>query len=255
MTDHVTLSVKGSIATITLDRPDKKNALSQAMWQRIPAIFAKAQEEGARAVILTGAGGSFAAGADISEFETVYATPESAAAYSADIAQAMDAVAGCALPVIAQVEGACVGGGCGLALASDLRFAATNAKFAITPSKLGLVYSLNDTKRLVDAVGFSRAKDILFSGRLIKADEALAIGLVDELVDNVQAAVETYVHSMVANSGFSLRTTKEIIGQISAGQMADDDKTLGLFLSAFEGQDFKEGYKAFLEKRKPGFSG
>jgi len=146
--DPVYLEREGCTAHLVLNRPEKRNALNGVMWAAIPGLLAEAAaDDGVRVLVLRGAGGAFAAGADISEFEQVYATPDSAAAYSRSIAEALDALAAFAKPTLAMIDGACVGGGCGLALACDLRFAAQGSKFGITPGKLGLAYTLNDTRR------------------------------------------------------------------------------------------------------------
>ena len=256
MTDAVYLERSGAAAHLVLNKPEKKNALSEAMWRAIPRLLAEAEADSAvRVLVVKGEGGAFAAGADISEFEQVYSTAERAEAYSAAIAAALDGLAAFPKPTLAAIEGACVGGGCGLALACDLRFAAEGAKFGITPGKLGLVYTLNDTKRLIDAVGVSAAKDILFTGRILGAEEARALGLVDRLLEPaaLHTAVNGWIELAARASGRSAAVTKQIMARILAGQASDDAATRKLFLDAFQGPDFQEGYRAFLEKRAPRF--
>lgn len=255
MTD-ITLERHGHAAHLVLNRPEKRNALNEAMWRAIPSLLAEAEADNAlRLLVVRGAGGAFAAGADISEFEEVYATPERAADYSRAIAAALDGLAAFPKPTLAMIEGACVGGGCGIALACDLRFAAEGSRFGITPGKLGLVYTLNDTRRLVNAVGLPAAKDILFTGRLLAADEALRLGLINRLVsaETLVAEVEAYGALIAAASPRSARVTKQLMALIEAGQSEDDDATRALFLEAFTSADFQEGYRAFLEKRAPKF--
>ncbi|MEO1038461.1 MAG: enoyl-CoA hydratase-related protein [Pseudomonadota bacterium] len=254
--DAVYLTREGASAHLVLNRPEKRNALNEAMWAAIPGLLAQAETDpSVRLLIVRGAGGAFAAGADISEFEDVYATAERAAAYSRTIAAALDGLAGFAKPTLAVIEGACVGGGCGLALACDLRFAAQGSKFGITPGKLGLVYTLNDTRRLVDAVGLSAAKDILFTGRLLDGEEALDTGLINRLLprEALLDEAQDYATLVAQASAHSARVTKQIMARIIAGQSQDDDETRQLFLDAFQSADFQEGYRAFLEKRKPDF--
>lgn len=259
MTDEaVYLTRKGAAAHLVLNKPAKRNALSEAMWRAIPRLLNEAEADPAvRLLVVRGEGGAFAAGADISEFEEVYATTERAADYSRAIAAALDGLAAFARPTLAAIEGACVGGGCGLALACDLRFAATGSKFGITPGKLGLVYTVNDTKRLIDAVGVSAAKDILFTGRILPDEEALAMGLIDRLVapDALDEAVTDFGDQIAKTSAVSARITKQIIARIQAGQAQDNAETRKLFLDAFQGADFQEGYRAFLAKRAPDFKG
>ncbi len=257
-TDAVYLTKDGAAAHLVLNKPDRKNALSEAMWRAIPGCLAEAEaDSNVRLLIVRGAGGAFAAGADISEFEEVYSTPERAAEYSRAIAAALDGLAAFPRPTLAAIDGACVGGGCGIALACDLRFAAEGSKFGITPGKLGLVYPLNDTRRLIDAVGASAAKDILFTGRILTAEDALALGLIDRLTDPgaLMEAAGAFCDQVAAASAVSARITKQIIARIQAGQSEDDAETRKLFLDAFQGEDFHEGYRAFLTKRKPDFKG
>lgn len=259
MTDEaVYLTRKGAAAHLVLNKPAKRNALSEAMWRAIPRLLDEAEADPAvRLLVVRGEGGAFAAGADISEFEEVYSTPERAADYSRAIAAALDGLAAFPRPTIAAIEGACVGGGCGLALACDLRFAAAGSKFGITPGKLGLVYTVNDTKRLIDAVGVSGAKDILFTGRILPGEEALSMGLIDRLVapDALEEAVTDFGDQIAKTSAVSARITKQIIARIQAGQAQDNAETRKLFLDAFQGADFQEGYRAFLDKRAPDFKG
>ncbi|MFC4724518.1 enoyl-CoA hydratase/isomerase family protein [Glycocaulis abyssi] len=254
--DPIRLEVRGATAHLILNRPEKRNALNGAMWGAIPVLLERAlTHDAVRLLVVSGSGGSFAAGADISEFEEVYATPERAEAYSRSIAAALDGLAAFPRPTLAMIEGACVGGGCGLALACDMRFAAEGSRFGITPGKLGLVYTLNDTARLIRAVGVPTAKDMLFSGRLLDAQEALAAGLINRLVplDRLAGEVEAYASLLAATSPNSAKVTKELIALIEAGQSEDDDATRALFLEAFTSADFQEGYRAFLEKRSPKF--
>lgn len=256
MDDALKVEVAGDVATLTLNRPEKKNALTLAMWTTLPGLLAQiAADPAAKVFVVRGAGGTFAAGADIGEFETVYATPDSTRAYFDRVGEAMEALATFEKPTVAMIEGACVGGGLGLALACDLRIAATDAKLALTPGKLGLVYSLPDTRRLVQAVGLSKAKDILFTGRLIEAEEALSIGLVDGLhaPDALDAAVAEKTAQIAAASQWTARRAKAIVGLIADGETADTAETARWLIEAVEGGDFREGRDAFLGKRKPVF--
>lgn len=242
-------------ATLVLNRPHKRNALNVAMWSAIPELVARASaDEDVKLLFVRGAGGVFASGADISEMPSVYATAEAALANDEKIQGAMRAIEDCPKPVIALIEGPCVGGGCGLALACDLRFAAHGARFGITPAKLGLVYGAADTRRLVQAVGLSRAKDILFTGRLLEADEALAVGLIDQLVAQGELLdlADAYAQKIGSASQFSVRGQKKILGMLRSG--ADDaPQSREMFGASFVGDDFKEGFAAFMEKRPAQF--
>jgi len=244
------------IARLTLSQPARRNALNAAMWAALPSKLAKVQKDkNVRVLIVTGAGEHFAAGADISEFETLYATAESAAKISADIQQAFETLAAVTVPTIAMVRGACVGGGCGLALCCDIRIAETNAKFAITPAKLGLVYPFGDIARLIDAVGVANANDILLSARIIKAKPAKKMGLVHRVVgvDALEEDVMSYAKGIATLSPESLRVTKSMIAAYRKGQRTDTPDTDAQFAAGFASKDFGEGFRAFLEKRKPDF--
>lgn len=247
----------GPIATLELNAPERRNAMSMAMWAGIRDIVRAVEADATvRALLLRGAGGkAFCGGAHIGEFDKVYATEESTRAYNEIVRAAQADLRALARPTIAVIEGACVGGGCGIALSCDLRFASDDARFAITPAKLGLAYSYADTAQLVEKVGPARAKDILFSGRLIGAPEALRIGLIDRLAPagELDALSRAYAETLSALSQTSIRTAKRMINRLAdfAAKPAPDMDAL--FSEAFAGPDFREGYRAFLEKRAPRF--
>lgn len=252
----IELVIDGSLATIALNRPDKRNALSLDMWRQIPLLISAAERAAARAIVITGRDGSFSAGADISEFEQAYASKQAALHNHELMQMAMQAIEGCDLPVLALIDGVCVGGGCGLALACDMRWATPTARFAITPARLGLAYGVADTRRLVAAVGLSRAKEMLFTARMLDAETATAWGLVDQLSppDALEQDLAVFAESLAGAARYSLRATKVIARKVSLGAAADDDESRSLFSEAFAGDDFAEGYRAFLEKRPPRFS-
>ena len=253
---NVVLECAGDIATITLSQPKKRNALGERMWAQLSACVTAANaDETVKVIVIRGAGEHFAAGADIGEFEEVYRTRERAAGYASTVANAVEAVGTAVKPAIAQIRGACLGGGVAIALACDIRIAAGSARFGITPARLGLVYSLNDTKRLVDAVGAAKAKDMLFTGRIIDAPDAATIGLIDELVDDdtLERTVQEKCAAIAAASQWSTRRTKQIVRLILSGTARDTEETRAWFLEAVEQPDFIEGRDAFLAKRKPNF--
>lgn len=253
----ITLTRDGGVARVVLNRPEVRNAMSLAMWRRLGDISAELSgDDGLRAVVITGAGSqAFSAGADIAEFAETYATPDIAAATNATIRASLAALAAIPAPVIAEVRGACFGGGVAIAMHADLRFAAQTARFAITPAKLGLAYSFGDTARLVSLVGPARAKDILFSGRTLSADDAVAIGLVDRSVPDadLETRVQEYLDVLSSVSGTSVRTAKAMIDAIAGGASEETAELRQLFASTFESDDFAEGYRAFLDKRRPEF--
>ena len=246
------------IAELVLDRPEKRNALSADMWARLPELLARATKDSSvKALILHGGtAGAFAAGADISEFGTIYATPDSAEAFGATIAAALDAIETCSKPTIAAIEGACVGGGVSLAMACDLRIASATSKFGVTPAKIGLVYPAGDTRRLLQAIGPGATKDLLFSGRIIDADTAKEMTLIDHLVDPGHAvdAARTFAADISNNSQWSIQAIKTMIAGVQSGWTDDDPRATDLFAQGFSNADFEDGHKAFVEKRAPKFT-
>lgn len=250
------LEKQGKVAHLLIDRPDKRNAFNQAMWELLPALLADAMADDAIRVLMLHASrkdSAFCAGADIGEFATGSTDPEWRARNQAAIGRVQHELAQAPKPTIAIIDSDCVGGGCGIALACDMRVAGPKARFGITPSKLGLVYPLHDTKLLVDLVGPSQAKRILFTGQLLSAQQALDIGLITLLADDPYAEAEALAATMASVSLHSQTMSKSIIKRILDGQADDDAETEQLFDSAFESDDFKEGVRAFMEKRKPEF--
>ena len=241
----------GATAHLLIDRADKRNAFTIAMWEALPDLVAEAAARvGTRLLVLRAAEpGGFCAGADIRELLANKDDAQWRAANQRAINRAQYELARLDLPTLAFVQGDCVGGGCGLALACDLRVATRQARFGITPAKLGLVYPLHDVKLLIDLVGPGQAKRILFTGSLLDAEEALRIGLVEQLAEKPDAMAE----AILAASPHSVRETKRFVRRVLDGQGEDDAETLRIFAEAFEGPDFAEGTAAFVEKRKPEF--
>jgi enoyl-CoA hydratase/carnithine racemase len=251
-----TLSFDGVVAWLTFNRPEKRNAFNLAVWRSLPRLLKQAQTRSqTRVIVVRGSGGNFAAGADIEEFDTVFAGRDSTLTYAADMAEATAAIEAVPLPVIAMVEGLCIGAGVAVALACDLRLAASNACFAITPAKLGLMYSLADTKRVVDAIGISAAKDLLFTGRMIDAQRAEKIGLIDEVFEasTLAASIAERARLIADASPWSVAKAKAVVRMIANGAMSEDEKTRDWFADAVETADFREGLAAFKTRRKPEF--
>jgi enoyl-CoA hydratase/carnithine racemase len=248
----------GAVATLMLNRPDSHNAIRLGMYEELPHVLAEIGADSAiKVLVVRGAGRkAFASGADISEFQEVRGNARSARAYNERVAAAEDALAGLRKPTIAMVHGYCIGGGCGLALACDLRFADERARLAITAAKLGLVYGLESAKRLVDLAGPSRAKWILMSGKQMDAETALRVGLIDEIIpaDDLERHTYEFAELLTTRAQYSVRAAKEIIGRITAGQTEDDDATTDLRNSSFDTDDYAEGVRAFLDKRPPAFT-
>lgn len=256
-TQDIYLLKEGGIATLFFNRPEKRNALTFDMWKKMGDLIDNVeQDQNIKVLILRGIDEtSFAAGADISEFKTLRYSAEGANTYNNATLDTEDKLAKITKPTIAMVQSFCIGGGCELALACDFRFSDTTGKFGITPAKLGLIYNLPGTKNLVDLVGPSNAKDILYSGRIIKAEEAHHMGLIDRLYEPGEIVKETYEYAelLSRNAQLSIRGSKKIIGAILNGETEENEDIAELVLSSFESDDYKEGVHAFLEKRKPNF--
>lgn len=241
----------GPIGRLLIERAEKRNAFNQEMWDRLPVLLAHAMADRAiRVVVLQSAiPGIFCAGADISELMAHKANAAWREGNQAAINKAQHDLARVGKPTIAFIDGDCVGGGCGLALACDMRVATARSRLGITPAKLGLVYPLHDTKLLVDLVGPGQAKKLLYTGELISAEEALRIGLIENIADDADALA----HQIAENSAHSMREAKGFVRRILDGQADEDSDSKRIFAEAFTGADFTEGSTAFAEKRKPEF--
>ncbi len=252
----IRVAAEGAIGRVVLDRPEKRNAISRAMWQAIPQAVSRLESDASvRVIVLQGAGEHFAAGADIAEFDEVYGSRANAADYAADLAEAMEALGAGGKPRIAMIRGVCVGGGVALAVCCDMRFAEAGARFAVTPAKLGIAYCFEDTRRLVACIGASAAKDMLFSGRMLDTAEALRVGLVDRVfaAGALEDGVLAYAQLLAANSPATIAVARDFIARAAGGQQGESEATLRAYLDILEGPDFQEGKAAFREKRKPRF--
>jgi enoyl-CoA hydratase/carnithine racemase len=243
----------GAVATLVLDRPERRNAVTLEMWRALPRVLDRiAALDGVRALLVTGAAGNFSAGADIDELARVYADPEQADAYHATNVAAEQALAAFPHPTVAVVKGACVGGGCQLAVACDLRFASEGARFGITPAKLGVVYPAVPTVRLARLVGPAKAKYLLFSGELILAPQAERFGLVDEVlpVDRLDARAAEFARLLARRSPQTIGAVKAALAgplEEAAAAVAPWERKSRL------APDVREGLAAFLERREPQF--
>lgn len=250
----IRLERDGQLAWLRLDRAAKRNAMTQAMWEALPPLVEEAVAGGARVLLLASAQpGIFCAGADIAEFGAMTGDPAWRTANRLAIRATQRALVGAPIPTIAVVDGDCVGGGCGMALACDLRLASPRARFGITPARLGLVYPLHDVALLVDAVGPAQARRILYTGALLDAAEALRIGLATELAEEVEEGARARALSIAANAPSSHRASKALVARVLAGTRDDDEASAALFEAAFDGPDFAEGLAAFRERRPPRF--
>ena len=260
MSDDILVQQDGPIATVILNRPRMRNAINLAMWGEIARLTeGLGKDDAVRAVVYRGAGTeAFASGADISEFPASRKDPESAQRYNTTTAAAYAAVRECAKPTVAMIHGFCMGGAVGLAMACDFRFAAEGSKFGIPAARLSIVYPPEAIAQLVDLVGPAYAKDILFSARTVSDREALAIGLIQRLVPAAELERTTYDYLAVVadNAPLSVRGSKVAIQAYLAGFTDDNRARLrALSREAAASADYREGTRAFLEKRRPTFQG
>jgi enoyl-CoA hydratase/carnithine racemase len=237
-------TVTDAVATVVVHHPAKRNAMTAAMWRALPPLLdTLAADPGVRALVLTGEGGTFCAGADIS---TLRRSPEEAQGLAV---RAEEALAAFPKPTLAAIRGHCVGGGSQLAAACDLRFAEEGALFGVTPAKLGIVYPASSTRRLVSLVGPAAAKYLLFSGELIDAERALRTGLVDEVLPEGELAkrVGEFTRVLASRSQLTQAAAKEFAN----GRTDRDTYWSG---QARGSGDTAEGVAAFLERRTPRFT-
>ncbi|MBO8188741.1 enoyl-CoA hydratase/isomerase family protein [Streptomyces spirodelae] len=243
------------VRTLTIDHPAKRNAMTPAMWRRLPELLAElAADPDVRVLVLTGADGTFCAGADISALrdtaEGASGNGGAAREQQALAVAAEEALAAFPRPTLALVRGHCVGGGCQLAAACDLRFAAHDARFGITPAKLGIVYPASSTERLVRLTGPATAKFLLYSGELIDAERALRVGLVDEVHPGAELdkRVAEFARTLAARSALTQAAAKEF-----ADGRTGPDRVEHWQREAARSNEAAEGVAAFLDRRAPRF--
>jgi enoyl-CoA hydratase/carnithine racemase len=249
------------IATIVLNRPEKRNAISYEGWLELRRLAEElAADDSVRVVVLRGADEkSFSAGADIKDFDRFRTDSEQAKVYQAAFDAAVDAIEAMPAPTICHIKGFCIGGGCELTLAADLRISANNGRFAIPAARLGIVVGHREMSRLVRLIGPGGATYILLTGRTIDAAEAFRLGLVTAVVPlgEIDGYVDELAREIAELAPLSHRVHKQILRRVMddpspAGLTADE---AGLTFVNFDSEDFQEGRSAFLERRKPRFSG
>jgi enoyl-CoA hydratase/carnithine racemase len=255
MTD-ISLRFEPPFARVVLNRPQRRNAMTRAMWRALPAISAAIEaREDLLVALVEGKGEHFCAGADIAELGEIYHDPAATRDYGDALQTGLKALMDLDRPTIAVIRGVAIGAGLGLALACDLKFCAADAHLAITPARLGLVYGHAETRRLIELIGPSRAKDLLFTARRIETEEALAIGLIDRRVET--ALIETvlgYAQGLADMSQMSIRGCKRAVDAIAAGLVHETPVFRALTEAAALGPDFLEGRAAFAEKRRAKFA-
>ena len=259
-TDKMRAWSRDGIGWMVYNNPARHNAVSLSMWQAIGDIIESfEQDPDVRVVIARGAGGkAFVSGADISEFDSKRSDATQMATYGAASARGSRALASLSKPLIACIEGYCIGGGLAAALNADVRFATPDSLFGIPAAKLGLGYGYEGLAKLSRAVGPASARDILLSARFLGAEEALRIGLINfiESRDGIRDAVTEYANRIARNAPLTVKAAKAAINAWErGGQKEDLDNVRRLVEACFDSHDYKEGRRAFAEKRTPQFGG
>jgi enoyl-CoA hydratase len=260
MAGRIRIEKDGNLGWIVFDHPERRNAISGEMWGDIPPAAAELDADpDVRVVVMRGEGDvAFVSGADISEFQETRTGAEASRNYDAGNANAFLALATMEKPLIAMIHGFCVGGGCAISLNADLRFAAEDAVFAIPAARLGLGYAMAGIETLVHLVGPSRAKEMFFTARRFDAGEAAAMGLVNAVLP--KAELEDHVRAVAAqiagNAPLTVQAVKRSVTELSKPSDQRDHRAVSeLVRACFESDDYKEGVRAFLEKRPPRFQG
>ena len=248
------------IGWVTFNQPEKRNVICLEMWEALGEILeAFDQDPEVRVVVLRGAGGkAFVSGADITEFETQRANATQREAYSRIAANANRWLARISKPMIAMIEGYCIGGGLATALNADIRFATPESTFGIPAARLGLGYEMTGIQVLVDLVGPANARDIMVSARYFEAEEALRMGLINFVVpsDQLMSQVTAYASLVADNAPMTVHAARETIRAVLKPEGEQRSEHIQALIDAcFNSEDYKEGRRAFAEKRKPDFKG
>ena len=259
-TDKMLSDKTGHVGRLIFNNPEKRNAVSYEMWKAAAAILKDfAADPAVRVVVVSGAGGkAFVSGADISKFESERAAMEEVRRYGLMTEEVYAGLHAFPKPTIAAIRGFCIGGGLGLAVACDIRLCTAGSRFALPAARLGLGYGFAPVRRLTEVVGAAFAKEIFFTARQFSAEEALAMGLVNRSVpeDEFEAFVESYVAQISENAPLTLAAAKFVMGEVGKDEGARDlDEAKRRVEACFASEDYREGRRAFMEKRPPRFAG
>ena len=258
---RLTHVLDGHVATITINRAHKRNAINSGMWRHLSEIIKEIESNSTiRLIVVTGNGPDFSAGADISEFEDLRSNAEGARDYDRVTEAAYDGLRECPIPTLAAIQGSCMGGGLGLAMSCDLRIATPNARFAIPAGRLGLAYPVKSLVHLTGIVGPAVAKDLLFTARRYDAPDALRAGLLTEICEgSLEDEIEKFSRQITANAPLTLKASKAVINTLTDAKSAisglDFSVALDRVQACYSSLDYVEGRVAFLAKRTPDFQG
>eukprot|EP01037_Dinobryon_pediforme_P018268 gene18268-18529_t len=253
-------SITDSIGTITFNQPEKRNAMSVEMWEGLGQILTDFQSTNAvRVIILTGAGDkAFVSGADISQFEKQRSDEAARLEYDRKTKAGREIFEAVKIPIIARIKGFCIGGGLAIAMSADLRIASEDSQFGIPAAKLGISYGYNSVKKLVSLVGQAEARMLLYTGDRITAHEARQIGLINRVVplSDLDETVAKIARTIATNAPLSVTSMKSTVTEATKDEALADRKAIDASIAqCFNSQDYKEGRAAFMEKRKPTFTG
>jgi enoyl-CoA hydratase/carnithine racemase len=255
VSDQLTVTRDGAVAVLTINRPAKRNAMTAGMWAALPGVLDDlALDPAVRVLVVTGAGPSFCAGADIADLLSGPDPVDPMADVRRDNLAAQAALRAFPRPTIAAIRGYCIGGGVEIATSCDLRFSDPTGLFGVTPAKVGVVYAAASTRALIDLVGPATTKYLLFSGELIDAPTALRVGLVDRLVpaDGLDAEVQRFAGVLAGRSALSQQATKEVVTALTAG--SDGEAVVApWYRETIAAGELREGVAAFGERRAPQF--
>jgi len=254
----VSFEIDGSVGRISIDNPARRNAMSLSMWLAVAdAMATVAERDDVRVVVLRGVGDkAFVSGADISEFETQRSSEEGVKAYGEAVALAQGRLAQCAVPVVANIHGICMGGGLGLAMSCDLRYCTTTTRFRMPAARLGLGYGYSGMAQLVSVVGAARAADVFYTARTFDGEEAQRIALVHQAVpaDELDRLVESIVEAIATNAPLTIKAAKLAIrAAVSDPEKRQLQELEQAVQAGFDSADYVEGRKAVIETRTPAF--
>jgi len=258
LTERIIARKEGAVGWLIFNNPERRNAISVDMWEAIPTVLSQYEADPeVRVIVLAGAGDkAFVSGADISQFEKERSSADAVQRYEELAEGAAARLQGCDKPLIAMIRGYCLGGGMNIAVLCDIRIAADDARFGIPAAKMGLGYRASSMKNLVDTVGAPFAREIMITARQFTAAEAKQMGMVHHVVavSDLETFTKKFCEDISANAPLTMKAAKRIIREIVSSDY-DAEKCKAWVKECFDSADYKEGRKAFMEKRKPVFTG